>query len=65
MVDFKKVQKIFEVPIDQVVQDLPNIPDGLLEVVLMGVNNKLGEQFSVSQATNGTILQWALDLYKK
>lgn len=65
MSEFKKVQKIFESSIETVVQELPTIPDSLLEVVLMGVNNKLADQFVVNQGSVGPILQWALDMHKK
>jgi hypothetical protein len=60
MQEFEKVQKILEAPIDQVLADLPKTSEGLLEVVLMAVNNKLDDQFMVSQAHITATIQWGL-----
>lgn len=65
MQDFKRVQKIFEAPLDQILQDLHSVPENLLEVVLMGINNKLVDQYLVNQIGANSTLQWALDCYKK
>jgi hypothetical protein len=42
------------------VADLPKMNENLLEVVLMAVNNKLDDQFMVSQTHITATIQWCL-----
>lgn len=65
MENFKRVQKIFEAPIDTIISDLSSVPEDLREVVLMGINNKLEEQFAINHANLNHVIQWCLEAYKK
>lgn len=50
---------------ETIINDLPTIAERLLEVVLMGVNNKYTENCTLNQSSVAPTTQWALDLYKK
>jgi hypothetical protein len=63
--DLQKVNTLFEQSIVSIFAELPNVKEDLLEIVLMGINNRIKEQYISNQQITQNVIDWLLNIYKR
>ena len=59
------MSEIFEMSTEKILASMNDVKDEIVEVVLMGVNNKIKEQYVSNQAISQETVEWALNIHKK